>query len=129
MEFLTESFVTPSLGFAYTNANFQQLNLLLRVYLPPTLNLGAVVSDLGQFGVQVGDTFADDLLGLTPNVNLSVWHEFAGAIPSVFTSAQSGEATFTDNLSQTRIGTFGQFGIGLDRAADTKSQLDAFCSS
>ena len=41
-------FVTPSIGFAYTNANFQQLNLLPSSVAPPTLNLGAVVSDLGR---------------------------------------------------------------------------------
>ena len=106
-------FVTPSLGFAYTNANFQQLNLLPESPFPPTLNLGAVVSDLGRFGVTLGDTFATTYWALTPNVNVSVWHEFAGAIPSVFTSAQPGQPIFTDNVSETRIGTFGQFGVGL----------------
>jgi fibronectin-binding autotransporter adhesin len=106
-------FVTPSIGFSYTNANFQQLNLLPGSLVPPTLNLGAVVSDLGRFGATLGDTFATTYWALTPNVNVSVWHEFAGAIPSVFTSAQPGQPILTDNVSETRIGTFGQFGIGL----------------
>jgi fibronectin-binding autotransporter adhesin len=103
-------FVTPSLGFSYTNANFQQLAVLPGSTVQPTLNVGAIVSDLGRLGVTLGDTFATQYWALTPNVNLSVWHEFAGAIPSVFNYAPSN---FTDTVSQTRIGTFGQFGVGL----------------
>ena len=103
-------FVTPSLGFAYTNANFQQLALLPGSTVQPTLNVGAIVSDLGRLGATLGDTFATPFWALTPNVNVSVWHEFAGAIPSVFNYAPSN---FTDTVSQTRVGTFGQFGIGL----------------
>ena len=103
-------FVTPSLGFAYTNANFQQLALLPGSTVQPTLNVGAIVSDLGRLGATLGDTFATQFWALTPNVNVSVWHEFAGAIPSVFNYAPSN---FTDTVSQTRVGTFGQFGVGL----------------
>ena len=106
-------FVTPSVGFAYTNANFQQLNTLPGSLFPPTLNVGEVVSELGRLGATLGETFATTYWALTPNLNVSVWHEFAGAIPSVFTSAQPGQPIFTDNVSETRIGTFGQIGVGL----------------
>ena len=106
-------FVTPSLGFAYTNANFQPLNTLPGSLFPPTLNVGEVVSELGRLGATLGDTFATTYWALTPNVNVSVWHEFAGAIPSTFVSAQPGHPIFTDNVSETRIGTFGQIGVGL----------------
>jgi fibronectin-binding autotransporter adhesin len=110
---LNGAFIAPSLGFAYTNANFDQLALLPNSEVPPTLNVGAVVSDLGRFGVTLGDTIPTTYWALTPTVNLSVWHEFANAIPSVVVSAQPGHPVLTDNVSESRIGTFGQFGVGL----------------
>ena len=71
-------FVTPSVGFAYTNATFDQLSLLPGSVVPPTLNVGAVISDLGRLGLVLGDTFATPYWALTPTLNLSGWHEFAG---------------------------------------------------
>ena len=122
-------FVTPSLGFAYTNANFQPLNTLPGSLFPPTLNVGEVVSELGRLGATFGDTFPTTYWALTPNLNVSVWHEFAGAIPSAFTSAQPGQPIFTDNVSETSDRHIRADRRRSDRAADTKSELDPFRSS
>jgi len=106
-------FATPSVGFAYTNARFDQLSLVPGSAVQPTLNVGAVLSDLGRLGVTLGDTFATQYWALTPNLNLSLWHEFAGPIPSLFAYAPPGQAPLLDSVSETRIGTFGQIGVGL----------------
>ena len=112
-QFQNGIFVVPSLGFAYTNADFEQLTTLPGSLFSPILNVGPVVSDLGRLGATLGDTFATTYWALTPNFNLSVWHEFAGAVPSVLTNAQPGQPIFTDSVYDTRVGTFGQFGVGL----------------
>ncbi len=106
-------FVTPSAGFAYTRATFSPLTLLPGSPSFTQLALDAVQSDLGRLGLQVGDVISTTYWTLIPNVNVSVWHEFAGDIPSVFTVAAPGQSVFTDNLSDSRVGTFGQFGVGL----------------
>jgi fibronectin-binding autotransporter adhesin len=106
-------FVTPSAGFAYTRATFSPLTLLPASPSFTQLAIGAVQSDLGRLGLQVGDVISTTYWTLIPNVNVSVWHEFAGQIPSVFTVTAPGQSVFTDNLDESRVGTFGQFGVGL----------------
>ena len=105
-------FVTPSLGFAYTNAHFDNLTLLPGSAFAPTLNVGTVISELGHVGMTLGDTVATQYWALTPTLNASVWHEFANQSPSIFTYASPGQY-ITDNVAVSHIGTFGQVGIGL----------------
>ena len=105
--------VTPSAGFAYTRATFDALTLFPGMLTSNSvLNVGAVQSDLGRVGVTVADAFATPYFVLVPNATASVWHEFAGPIPSLFTVSAPGEF-FTQNISDTRIGTFGQFSVGV----------------
>ena len=107
-------FATPSAGFAYTRATFSPLTLLPTTTTSANvLYLGAVQSDLGRLGLQVGYRMATSDWVVIPSANVSVWHEFAGAIPSVFTNFTPGQNIFSDNISETRIGTFGQFGLSL----------------
>ena len=101
-------FATPSLGFSYTNATFDNLTLLPGTLYPPSLSFGNVNSDLGRVGLTVGDTFATPYWYLTPNVTGSLWHEFAGEVPSTF-----AYGSFVDSVSVSRVGTFGQIGVGL----------------
>ena len=58
-------FATPSLGFSYTSASFDNLTLAPGTPFAPTLNLGAVKSDLGRVGLTVGETFATPYRTLT----------------------------------------------------------------
>jgi fibronectin-binding autotransporter adhesin len=104
--------VTPSVGFNYTRVTFNPLTLFPTVPTTSTafLNLGAVESDLGRFGVAVSDTFVTPYFALSPNATASVWHEFAGPISS-FVSVPS--QFFSQTVSETRVGTFGQFSLGV----------------
>jgi autotransporter-associated beta strand protein len=101
-------FATPSVGFSYTNATFDNLNLLQNTFSPPNVNFGNVRSELGRVGLTVADTFRTAYWALTPNVTGSIWHEFAGEIPTAFTYG-----AFADNVLASRVGTFGQIGVGL----------------
>ena len=105
-------FATPSLGFSYTSASFDNLTLTPGTPFAPTLNLGPVKSELGRVGLTVGDTFATPYWTLTPNLNGSIWHEFAGETSSTLNSAAPGEF-FSDTVTESRLGTFGQIGLGV----------------
>jgi hypothetical protein len=105
--------VQPSIGFAYTRATFDALTLFPTVTTSSSvLNLGAIQSDLGRVGLSVSDAFVTPYFVLIPNATASVWHEFAGPIPSLFTTSAPGEF-FSQTISDTRIGTFGQFSLGV----------------
>jgi outer membrane autotransporter protein len=104
--------LTPSLGFSYTNASFDNLTLAPGSPFAPTLNLGVVKSELGRVGLTVGDTFATTYWTLTPNLTGSVWHEFAGETPTLLNAVAPGQF-FTDSVTESRLGTFGQIGLGL----------------
>jgi hypothetical protein len=105
-------FATPSLGFTYTNASFDNLTLLPNTPYAPTLSLGAVRSELGRVGLTVGNAFATSYWALTPKLTVSYWHEFAGEEPSTFTYAAPGQF-LTDKVTGSRVGTFAQIGLGL----------------
>ena len=105
-------FATPSLGFSYTSASFDNLTLAPGTPFAPTLNLGAVNSDLGRVLLTLGDTFATPYWTLTPNLTGSIWHEFAGGTSSTLNVAAPGEF-FTDTVTESRLGTFGQIGLGV----------------
>jgi outer membrane autotransporter protein len=104
--------VTPSIGFNYTRVTFDPLTLFPTVPTtsPAFLNVGAVDSDLGRLGVAVSDTFVTPYFALIPNVTASVWHEFAGPVSS---DVAVPNQFFSQSVSDTRVGTFGQFSLGV----------------
>ena len=69
-------------------------------------------SDLGRAGVRIGTTYVVDRfeLALQPFVTGSVWREFAGDTHTTFETG----ANYTQyQLTVTRVGTFGQVGVGV----------------
>ncbi|WP_156964611.1 autotransporter domain-containing protein [Methylocapsa aurea] len=101
-------FVEPSAAFMYSNLHIDTL----RVGLDSSQNLvfDPFASKLGRFGVRVGTTVVLDRfqLALQPFLSGSVWREFAG---STVTNFNVGPTLVP--LTDTRIGTFGQIGLGV----------------
>jgi outer membrane autotransporter protein len=66
-------------------------------------------------GARVGTSFNAGNLALQPFVSASVWHEFAGNVTTSFSgSDQFGIGlTTSSELTSTRVGTFGQYGVGV----------------
>ncbi|WP_174512998.1 autotransporter domain-containing protein [Methylocella tundrae] len=105
-------FVEPSVAFMYSDLHLDSL----RVGLDSSgmssayLNFNPFLSDLGRAGVRVGTTYISDALqlALQPFVTGSVWREFAGDTHTTFVTQGASVP-----LSVTRIGTFGQVGVGV----------------
>ncbi len=104
-------FIEPSVAFLYSNLHLNSL----RIGDATGATAGYLVfnpflSDLGRFGVRVGTTYVLDRfeLALQPFATGSVWREFAGNTHTTFQMTNVGVP-----LSDTRLGTFGQVGLGV----------------
>jgi opacity protein-like surface antigen len=120
-------FIEPSVGVVYSKVHLDPLNVsptvlgtpagTVVVKLPAILNLDDIETLPGRAGVRVGTSFVAGGVSLTPFVAASVWHEFArnttmnaSFIPT-FGSLTGAPGKL--NLSSTRIGTFGQYSLGI----------------
>lgn len=117
-------FVEPSGAFLYSRLHVDTL----RVGLDSTgqsfgyLDFNPFKTILGRFGVRVGTSFLVDQfeLALQPFVTASVWREFAGNSTTTFVTPGASAL-----LGVTRIGTFGQIGLGVSGQV-TKTGLLGF---
>ncbi len=101
-------FVTPSGSLVLSRVDLNALPFT-------ALNLGSVRYDpidstLGRLGLRFGSNFVTPTLALQPFISANVWHEFEGNTTSEF-DALSGVAI---PISTSRVGTFGQAGLGLN---------------
>jgi hypothetical protein len=105
-------FFEPSAQFIYTKFTVDTLNALVTT---PFGDIGGSAkindfnSQLGRLGARVGTSFNAGSLALQPFVSASVWHEFAGDVITSF----AGDLASTGLLTSTRVGTFGQYGVGV----------------
>jgi outer membrane autotransporter protein len=123
-------FVEPSVGFVYSRADLGTLGVSPTVLggvtnfpggrsvtLPTMLSLDAIETLPARAGVRVGTSFTSSGVILEPFVAASIWHEFAGntIMNATFTPprANADNPTPSLSLSSTRIGTFGQYSLGL----------------
>jgi len=106
-------FIEPSGGIIWTSATFDSLGTpgaLVPFGVPPgTYNFTNQDSTIGRLGVRVGTTVQGSSVVWQPFVAASVWNEFSKRSTSTFVCTG---CTFSLNTDTTRIGTFGQFGIG-----------------
>ena len=112
-------FVEPSVGLIWSHLN---LGTLSTSGVPNTgisqvggdFSFNPIDSLIGRAGVRVGTSFTTGNLGLQPFVAASVWDEFLGDTTSSFVcNCQLANLLPTGvNISSTRVGTFGQFGLG-----------------
>jgi len=122
-------FIEPSVSVIYSKVHLDTMHMTpsvlgtsdadLLVALPSTLTLGDIETLPARAGVRFGTTF--DLAGvsLQPFVTASVWHEFAGNTTASATFNAIHPPPFPTHspgaldISSTRIGTFGQYSLGV----------------
>jgi outer membrane autotransporter protein len=108
-------FLKPTAAFSYNQATYGNITQGgAASAIPFALAIGPVVSELGVVSLQAGMPFRAGDWALIPNAVISGWHEFAGAIPSqAFSTNPGAGAAFNYALSTSRVGTFGQIGVGI----------------
>jgi outer membrane autotransporter protein len=79
---------------------------------------------IGRAGIRVGTSFQSNNLVLQPFFAASIWNEFAGDVTSAYNCAPVSNCGFsTLNIDTARIGTFGQFGLGITGAVSNTGWL------
>ena len=120
-------FIEPSASVIYSKVHLDPLQVTAQVLglptssrlvtLPSMITLGDIETLPARVGVRVGTSFNVGGVALSPFATASVWHEFAGNT--------TANATFLPNtgfapgpgafdISSTRIGTFGQYSLGIN---------------
>jgi len=123
-------FIEPSAGFIYSRAEVDPLDvagtILLQnipgAALPGTVQISDIEGALGRLSVRVGTTFTSGDMAWQPFATASLFHEFADDV----TTNQTGNLAFffpngdpaflaqsKGNFSTSRVGTYGQFGLGI----------------
>jgi opacity protein-like surface antigen len=123
-------FIEPSAGIVVSRVKVDPLNILgtgLGNLLgggggvgtfPGQLRVSDIDSTLGRLSIRGGTTIASGNMIWQPFATLSIYHEFQGAITSVFDGAPVTQALGIGGLpsgsvSSTNIGTYGQIGVGI----------------
>jgi hypothetical protein len=113
-------FVEPSAGFVYSKTSVDNF------IVPGATSLGAqgllqtndVESELGRLSLRAGRTIETSTMIWQPFATVSVFHEFAGNVVTNYATLPNGffvggPETYTQQTSTTRIGTYGQFSVGV----------------
>jgi opacity protein-like surface antigen len=123
-------FIEPSAGFIWSRTNVDSFNVsggLGGEGIVSTYNTNPIESQIGRLSVRVGTTISSGNMIWQPFASASVFHEFAGNVTStasslpngafgtacVFVFCQSVPLTLTGTNSTTRVGTYGQYSLGL----------------
>jgi opacity protein-like surface antigen len=115
-------FIEPSAGFIWSRTEVDDLNLVApvagAVVFPAsgTLRFDTIESQIGRLSVRVGTSYTSGNFLIQPFASASVFHEFADPVRSTYTTCLNCTFLgFTDTFatSSSRIGTYGQFSLGL----------------
>jgi opacity protein-like surface antigen len=128
-------FIEPSVGINWSRTFVDPVSFQgTQIFLPPgfspglltsagpsTLNINDFDNILGRASLRVGTTLVNGQYIFQPFFTASVYHEFADPIQSTVFGVHNLDADFlTTVLSTGRIGTYGQFGLGVTgQIADT----------
>jgi opacity protein-like surface antigen len=120
-------FVEPSGGFVYSRTSVD--NFInpgtAALSIPGTISTNDIESELGRLSVRVGKAIETPTVIWQPFATASVFHEFAGNVVTNYTSLPNGAflsggvfgagvpQTFTQTTSTSRVGTYGQYSLGL----------------
>jgi opacity protein-like surface antigen len=117
-------FFEPSASGIYSKVKIDTLNLPEGfgninnpLFLSPaSIQFNDNVSILGRVGGRVGTTVKGDNILWQPFATASVWHEFAGASTALYNSPAfpvgGTDFSASGTLSNSRVGTYGQYSIG-----------------
>jgi opacity protein-like surface antigen len=120
-------FIEPSAGFIWSRTKFDSFNLVgvPGVGISGTMSINDIDSEIGRATVRVGTSVTAGNLALQPFASASVFHEFAGDATSRFQTCTNcvfgaiptppffGPVRYDISNSTSRIGTYGQFSLGL----------------
>ncbi len=128
-------FIEPSAGFVYSKTSFDSFTSagapggvgVPGAFISGTQQVNDVTSEIGRASLRVGTSYQYGNLSLQPFFTASVYHEFAGNVTSSFFTSPNANffgpvpalgginvpATFASNTSTSRIGTYGQFSLGI----------------
>jgi outer membrane autotransporter protein len=121
-------FVEPSAGFAYSRTSVD--NFLnpgtAALSVPGLVTTNDIESEIGRLSLRVGKAIATPTVIWQPFASASVFHEFAGNVVTNYTSlpnsfiitnfptrGTNSPATFAQTTSTSRVGTYGQYSLGL----------------
>ncbi len=119
-------FIEPSAGIIISNTEVDPLRVSGTLILanntgfspPGTLQINDIKSTLGRLSVRTGTTIVSDRIVWQPFVTASVYHEFESDSTASYgtdpaTSAFLGIPTIGGALTTDRVGTYGQFALGV----------------
>ena len=121
-------FIEPSVGGVISRVSADPFDVSgtalsgTGVSFPGSVQIHDIDSELGRASLRVGTSFTSDdgLAVMQPFFTASVYHEFAGNVTAAVTSQGAlsvnntpvAEWQGSGNLTTSRIGTYGQFGVG-----------------
>jgi opacity protein-like surface antigen len=120
-------YVEPSGGFIYSRTTVDSFVNpgTAALNIPGTIATNDIESELGRLSVRVGKTIETPNVIWQPFASASVFHEFAGNVVSTYTSLPNSAfffpagggagipVTFNQTTSTSRIGTYGQYSLGV----------------
>jgi opacity protein-like surface antigen len=116
-------FIEPSAGFIYSRTsvdNFTAPGVSGANFTGITgvVQTNDVTSEIGRASVRVGKAIATPTVVWQPFASASVFHEFAGDVRSNYSSLNAvlnpgGPFTFNQATTTSRVGTYGQYSLGL----------------
>src|SRR5262249_23000564 len=119
-------FIEPSAGVVWSRTHVdplfssgtQILADVVGAFPPSILQVNTFDRVLGRFGIRVGTTFAAGDVVPQPVATAAVWREFAGNVTTTVNGSPiaNGIAVnpdFIESATTSRVGTYGQFGLGL----------------
>lgn len=119
-------FVEPSVGGIFSKLDVDDINTAGTIFdglspnfgVPGTIRIGDIESYLGRASLRIGTNFVANNLALQPFFTASVFHEFADDVntrifedPAI--AGFFGFAPIASTLRTDRIGTYGQFALGI----------------
>jgi len=118
-------FIEPSAGFIWSRTNVDSFNVsggVIGQGIVTTYMTDPIQSEIGRLSLRVGTTVTSGNVIWQPFGSVSVFHEFAGNVTSSLISLNAAGAipgiglvplTLTGTNSTTRVGTYGQYSLGL----------------
>jgi opacity protein-like surface antigen len=126
-------FIEPSAGFIWSSTKVDSFSTASPSVPPGATSTADISSQIGRLSLRVGTTMSSGNITWQPFASASVLHEFAGAAASsyasnsAFLTVTNGSAfpgaglgalpgsgsLFTQQTSTSRIGTYGQYSLGL----------------
>jgi opacity protein-like surface antigen len=113
-------FIEPSAGFIWSRTNVDSFNISGATSgIVSTFSTSPIDSEIGRLSLRGGTTIASGNMIWQPFASVSVFHEFASNVTTAATSLPNGAfvgavpVTILGQNSTTRVGTYGQYSLGL----------------